>query len=165
MKKPMLTLSLLLSTGLLYAQSIERQVIGSSGGYSSTATASVSSTVGETVIATGTSGSFVITQGFQQPDNTTTGVKKTEITVDYKLYPNPAQNSIMLSLKAATNVSLNFYIYDAVGRLVHKLENDAKQTNSYEHSFDIASYSPGNYLLKIRAADGKLAETIPFTKQ
>lgn len=161
-----LTLSLLLAAGVLHAQSIDRRVVSSAGGYGSTASVSVSSTVGEVAIATVTSGSFTITQGFQQPDGLfSNDVKSTaSVVVGYELYPNPAQNSITLSLKTDNNALLHFSIYDAAGRLMHRQRNVTVE-KQYKRSIDLAGYSSGNYLLHITDSQGTLAQTISFTKQ
>lgn len=57
------------------AQSLSPQVIASSGGYYSNAAGSLSFTVGETVTQTYTSGSNMLTQGFQQPFELNINVK------------------------------------------------------------------------------------------
>jgi hypothetical protein len=49
------------------AQTLSPQVIASAGGYQSNASASLSFTIGETVIQTFTSPNNILTQGFQQP--------------------------------------------------------------------------------------------------
>lgn len=50
----------------LYAQSLARKVIASAGGFQSNAAGSLSYTIGESVTQTVTSGSNMLTQGFQQ---------------------------------------------------------------------------------------------------
>ncbi|MGD1845064.1 MAG: gliding motility-associated C-terminal domain-containing protein [Salibacteraceae bacterium] len=50
------------------AQTLERQVVGSAGGFDATGAGSISYTVGETEVRTvGLGGLFQLTQGFQQP--------------------------------------------------------------------------------------------------
>lgn len=58
-----------------YSQTLSPHVFASAGGYQSSATASLSFTMGEAAIATLTNGSNVLTQGFQQPYKMTLNVK------------------------------------------------------------------------------------------
>ncbi len=167
MKKLLLALVVTATGYTLNAQTLVRQVVASGGGYSSASSGSLSYTTGELVIETGTSGSFMLTQGFQQPDaNPSTGIKTTQaVKVDYKLYPNPAREAITLSLKSPESITANCYIYDATGKLVERLEKDAVQVTDYSHSFNLSAYSAGNYFLKITGADNTVLQTISFSKQ
>ncbi len=165
MKKLLFSLCLMMMGASLYAQSLSRQVLASSGGHSSNSAGSVSSTVGELVINTGTSGSFLLTQGFQQPDaNPVTGsVKGQQIRVDYELYPNPSRDVITLSLNATENINVNMYVYDAAGKLMQQPVT-LQGAGNYKHNLYITAYSAGNYYVKIVNATGSDVKTIPFTK-
>jgi hypothetical protein len=59
-----------MGTGVLIAQSIERDVVASSGDYFEGADISLSWTLGETATKTYSSDDNILTQGFQQPDIT-----------------------------------------------------------------------------------------------
>lgn len=167
MKKLLLMVGIAVTTGYtLKAQTVSRQVVASAGSYVSTPAGSVSATTGELVIATGSSGSFMLTQGFQQPDANPTGIQqKKEVMVTYNLYPNPAMDNISISLQSPEEVSVNFYIYDVSGKLLEKTENNRVQTSGYNRSFNIANYTAGNYFFKIISSDGSVVKTIPFTKK
>ena len=101
MKKLLLILAFFgLMLSFLSAQTLSRQVIGSTG----SANEQLSSTTGETVVNTAVSGTFILTQGFQQPDNTTVGIRQPiEVVVSYNLYPNPALDLITLELNSILN--------------------------------------------------------------
>lgn len=165
MKKALLVLLLGAATHGLHAQSISRQVVAAAGGTTSNSAGSLSSTVGEIVIATATSGSFLLTQGFQQPDANPTGIANTkQVLVNYNLYPNPAQDAITLSLQSEGNFSASFYIYDAAGRLLLQEDKAAVSTTKYSRTFNISSFTTGNYFLKVVNLSGSEVKTIPFTK-
>jgi len=74
-----IVLLLLISTISFGQVTIERQVIGSTGGYSVGSSISLSSTVGEAVIQSLFSTSTILTQGFQQPQTNNNSV------VDYEV--------------------------------------------------------------------------------
>lgn len=165
MKKALLVLLLGGASHSMYAQSLSRQVVASAGGATSNSAGSLSSTVGEIVIATATSGSFLLTQGFQQPDANPTGIGGTkQVTVNYNLYPNPAQDVITLSLQSAGEVSVGCYIYDASGKLLLQEDKAVVNATRYNHTFNIASFAAGNYFLKVVNTTGNEVKTIPFTK-
>ena len=65
--KALITILLAAFVCQLYAQEIERQVIGSTSNESSNGNITISSTVGEPAILTKTNGVIIITEGFQQP--------------------------------------------------------------------------------------------------
>ncbi len=165
MKKALLVLLLGVASHGLHAQSVSRQVVASAGGATSNSAGSLSSTVGEVVIATATSGSFLLTQGFQQPDANPTGIAGTkQVTVNYNLYPNPAQDVITLSLQSASEISIGCYIYDASGKLLLQQDKAVVNATRYNQSFNIASFAAGNYFLKVVNISGNEVQTIPFTK-
>jgi len=66
-----LTLNLRLSTLNCFAQTLERQVISSSGGEYSNINLNLNFTVGEAVTETFGNTSLILTQGFQQPKQDT----------------------------------------------------------------------------------------------
>jgi gliding motility-associated-like protein len=66
--KKLLYILLLTTFGANAQVTLERQVIGSTGGYQVGSTMSLSSTVGEPVVQTAFSVSQILTQGFQQPN-------------------------------------------------------------------------------------------------
>ena len=67
MKKLILSITLLSIATLGFSQQISRSVVASSGNYSTNSGLTISSTVGEAMVTTLTSGGFTLTQGFQQP--------------------------------------------------------------------------------------------------
>jgi hypothetical protein len=164
-KHQFLLLGALLVTHALNAQTIERQVVSSGGGYNSASGVSISSTVGDLVINTSTVGSFTLTQGFQQSTLPSTGVDMVKTDVKYQLYPNPASNEISLSLQSTNKVTLSFLILDVSGKLIYRLNNESSNGNAYQHTFNVSGYAAGNYFMKIVDLQGSNVQTIPFTKQ
>ncbi len=67
MKKLILSITLLSIATLGFSQQITRSVVASSGNYSTNSGVNISSTIGEAMVTTLSSGSFTLTQGFQQP--------------------------------------------------------------------------------------------------
>lgn len=94
---PSLLLSGILLLGgheILSAQSLDRQVIGTSGRQYVTAGARVVFTIGEPLTSTLTADEGVITQGFHQGTITVTSVAGMRNPLSVKVYPNPVTQSL-----------------------------------------------------------------------
>ncbi len=91
-----ITIILLFISGYSYGQiQLGRQVIGSTGGYTTGSTMSLSSTVGEAVIQTLFSANTILTQGFQQP--TIINGSNVEYEVINESCPSAKNGSIYIS--------------------------------------------------------------------
>jgi len=80
-----------------YSQDLPQQVVASAGDQYTNASASVSWTVGELVIATLSSSSVTLSQGFQQGNLTVnTLVDQDMLDFNLKAYPNPVIDILIL---------------------------------------------------------------------
>jgi hypothetical protein len=96
-----LLLLLLLLTAAVNAQSLDRQVVGSSGLQYVTASASVAFTIGEPLTATLTGQDGIITQGFHQGNLTVTSVREELAAAALSVHPNPAVDVLTVTTSAA----------------------------------------------------------------
>lgn len=152
----------------LQAQQIEKQVISSTGNNVSAGSFKISQTVGESVVTTFTSGSFILGQGFQQVSesvDTAISIKEIDLIVDYKLFPNPTKDVVNLELVLKnSNGGVFISLFDIEGRTIEskslKLENDEKN----QTQFSLINESNGIYFLKISNAEGTLAKTLEINK-
>jgi Secretion system C-terminal sorting domain len=137
---------------LAQSQSIDRQVLASSGNFVENSTASLSYTVGESVIILGSNGSNVLTQGYQQPNvvlTTTTGGD-----CSFLFYPNPLIDYMSIT---STVTDTSFEIFDVLGRSYGFF----KQSNN---EIDVSFLSTGLYFIKINCGTQK-AQYHKFVKQ
>ncbi|MFN8321901.1 MAG: T9SS type A sorting domain-containing protein [Chitinophagales bacterium] len=147
-----------------YAQSIERQVIGSSGGYSVQTNISASYTVGETVIQTAAAGTILLTQGFQQPDNQTVGIVDVVNNIQISAYPNPTTDKVIVEINAEAESQFSFQVFNALGQLV-LLPTSLQQTGRVAvHQFDFSLLSPASYFIAINSNHLHFTKTIQITK-
>lgn len=138
------------------AQSLERQVIASTGGYSEANGVSLSFTVGEPVIETAVSGSIVLTQGFQQPDDITTGINdKPSVTVNYTVFPNPTANSIQIDLQSDKNVEVELALYDIQGQRISMFDKSTRIEGTAHEEMDLSSLAAAQYILVLSDTEGK----------
>ena len=141
MKKIIYT-ALLLTPLLGQAQDLDQNVIGTAGNYSKNGTASLSWTIGETVVETVSNGTNTLTQGFQQNNlSVTTLVKQAAAGNHLKVYPNPVKN--ILNVETDTT-GIGYQLLNISGQSVSngKLENTTQQIN-------FSNLPPGTYFLKI----------------
>ena len=162
MKKALLILaSLGLMLSFLSAQTLSRQVIGATG----SANEQLSSTTGETVVTTAVSGSFILTQGFHQPENATVGIRKpVEVVVNYNLYPNPALEQITLELSSARPLDLRLQVIDMRGRMALPAM-PLRVDGSAQKQLDVSTLATGAYALQIMTAGNEPVKTLTFEKR
>ncbi|HLP51457.1 MAG TPA: T9SS type A sorting domain-containing protein [Chitinophagales bacterium] len=147
----------------LKAQSIERSVISSTGNYSTGSSVSVSATVGEPVVPTYTSGSIILTQGFQQPENadSVTGVSEVQAVITWTLFPNPAttQTNLMLS---EVPVNCTLHLYNLAGQLIME-RKIAQQKVQHKEVIDLHGLASGTYMLSI-LSNRQLLANLPIQR-
>ena len=142
------------------AQTLSRSVIGSTGSVNEL----LSYTVGETVIETGSSGTLILTQGFQQPDKLI-GTFSDPILghASFTLYPNPASERLMLEIQTNQPRFLQIQISDIRGRQMSPVKRIETGLGT-PHSFDVNSFASGTYLLLIKNEQGTLLKGLRFVK-
>ncbi len=160
MKRISISLILTLILGTLGAQSLSRQVISSTGNDDPRLTY----TLGETVVETAITGSFVLTQGFQQPDATAVNVRPPlSLKVDYKFYPNPAKEKAILELNSKRALTFRIDVIDVGGSLV-LAPFELQVEGLKKQSLDLSGLASGAYLLRIIDLKGNTVESIKFNK-
>ena len=165
MKKIYLLMIAISMGGFLFSQSISRSVIASAGDYFANGSVSVSWTLGDLATETLSSGSLVLTQGFQQPDT----IKGTNSVVpdfpsqgfSIKVYPNPATDYLNVVLQGNDDADLQLQFFDAIGR---RLQVSTVYAGSNEATLDIAGYRAGIYFLKVSTINGTTIRTFQVAK-
>ncbi|MFA4852014.1 MAG: T9SS type A sorting domain-containing protein [Bacteroidales bacterium] len=141
----------------LHAQTLSPTVISSSGGYFTSASASLSFTVAEmTMVQTFTSpGNNILTQGFQQPEDLIISISETPtVSGDVLIYPNPTNGAFTLSYFNNGNSETTIKLYNLVGQIVLS-KPIAQITGLNTVKFDINSFSQGIYMLELTVVDAK----------
>lgn len=142
-KKKYIILALVLSNFfLIKAQS----AIVSSGSDTSSSAGMVSSTIGETIYTTTSSGNGSISQGTQQAYEVSTylGVNETDINLIFNAFPNPVTDFLTISINKDYK-NLSFELLDSNGRLLESNEITSKDT-----SINMVNRLPSIYLLNIK---------------
>ena len=139
-----------------YAQTIERQLIGSSGGSFVNSTIDLNYSIGETVITTESSGALILTQGFQQEDDGILGVDEFVKVNNVLLYPNPVSGSLSIQFieDASKSGNVSVTVYDNQGKVVFHSEEKLNVGFNNTMTIDLSSLIVGYYIVHIKDADG-----------
>ena len=120
-----------------------QEIITSSGDYYESSNASLSWTIGESMTETFTSGTTILTQGFQQSRLTATSVfELNNLNISIKVAPNPTPDIITLYIDNYKNI--NYQLFDFNGKL---LKQSGVLSEETEISFTHLAYAA--YFLKI----------------
>lgn len=89
-------------------------------------------------------------------NNVKTGIRVTDVSANFKLYPNPVQQSLYISYEHLQSPVSGIEIFDVLGRkvLTRKLNNSE---DGQLLKIDIPEWSPGIYLLKIKTTNGAVS--------
>ena len=164
--KIFITLILISTTSCFSAQSIERQVIGSLGNTSTALGITVTSTVGEVAVATKTSTNIMLTEGYQQAnDSSSVSIAEIANIAKLKLYPNPTINSAKLEITTNFNSATTIAVYSSDGKLISS--NSIALTSGVESSIqlDVSNQASGVYLIRIIGENNSFLETMRLVKQ
>lgn len=158
---------LLLSSNLEpNAQSIERQLISTTGNLSQTEQLTVSATAGETIIQTKNSAEIILTQGFQQPgENDFVGVwELNDLQIEVTIAPNPVTSSIYLTMFSDLPMDLTCSVFGMDGTMVIP----PKRWKIFGETIQKIDFTPlpaGVFLLRLRSSIHEKAQTFKIIKQ
>jgi len=155
----------LIGSSSLFAQSIERQVIGSTGGTATAGSLTVTSTVGEMAVTTGTSSNIILTQGFQQASSTTVSIEELGIKADYNLFPNPTTNIATLAIKAENiNSTATVQVFSLAGKLISTQSLSLSSGIESKLRLDVSNQAAGAYLVRITDSNSSLSKSMRLIK-
>ena len=142
---------------LLGLQASSQEVIASQGKSFTTASSSIDYTIGEVVIATYSSASIVVTQGFHQTNLNVLGLEDFNNDYSMKVFPNPTSDVLKLDIVNFQN--LKFSLYDIEGReILEHLITDKLTDISMEQ------LGKGVYILSILSDTNQKIKTYKIIK-
>lgn len=143
-------LSCILLTSISFGQTIEKFSIDSGGQSISTGNIQMLYTIGEVNVQELSVGNIQISEGFINPDTSTTLSIGNEFSFGIKIFPNPATSLITIQ----SNIRLEkVEIYDIIGKQVFMV-------NSELNFIDVSKLSKGSYLLIIKTNEGEVTKKI-----
>lgn len=160
----MLSATLLLLTCTARAQTADRQTLGTGGSSFSSGVLSADYTIGETAIETGTAGSFIISQGFQQAETNSGNIHEAARQVDWRIYPNPTKNSIFLSISTPGTLQLSLNLSNINGQMLLPQAETLTVNGNTQKEINLQHYPSGIYLIHMYDLRGTLLQSIRFEK-
>jgi hypothetical protein len=152
-------------SGMLHSQTLSPTVVSSSGGYFTSASASLSFTVAEmTMVQTFTSAGNILTQGFQQPEDLSVSIPEpSTVSGEIMIYPNPTNGNFTLSYVSNETSETTINLYNLIGQVVlTKAVSQVKGLNTV--NFDISSFSQGIYMLELALSNTKGEKKATYQK-
>ncbi|MGZ4033434.1 MAG: T9SS type A sorting domain-containing protein [Bacteroidia bacterium] len=143
--KKLLLLFIIIYSGPTIAQSLNPDVIATSGTSFNDGTSQLDWTLGETVTSTLTSGSNMLTQGFHQPNLLVTSINDPATDYSVTVFPNPTVDHVQLQFKNLKNM-VTAEILSSDGKLLQSQNINA----AGETIFDMSGYASGTYLLSVK---------------
>lgn len=152
-------------SNLLKAQSISPSVIATTGNYSVSGGYSLSSTTGELVVPTFTNSTYVLTQGFQQPNKKLLNVDDYSNEIfNVSIFPNPFADNFNIEISNANHDNFIIEIFDLLGQRLNNnfILNDVNGTTKFE--INTESLPIAVYMLRISTNDNKFQKVIKINK-
>jgi hypothetical protein len=153
MKLIQLTTILIFCCFLLQGQTIQNEVISSVGESSTTSSTSVSWTIGEPIIETGSNTTNILTQGFHQSYFIVTSIEENLSIIDFKLvlYPNPTAGMIQLYYSLGDEEELEYRFISINGKELDS-GNLLRET---ELQLDLREYESALYFLNVYSKENQ----------
>lgn len=147
-----------------FSQSIERQVLASAGKNASTPNLIVNYTVGETEIFKGTGSNIIVTQGYQQYKDVSTGIRDAANEgIQLNVYPNPSHNYVNVDFTLDKTQAINYTLYDINGKLLFA-ENNFMAYNGLSKQIQVGNLSNGVYFLHFENEEKTISYQVKFEK-
>ncbi|MFC1733124.1 T9SS type A sorting domain-containing protein, partial [candidate division KSB1 bacterium] len=130
-------------------QSIERDVISSSGDSYVSSGLLLDVTIGETIINTYSSTGLIITQGFQQPipDTIVFVVDNEDRLLEIICFPNPTSDIVNIRIVNHPNKKIKLRVYNLLGGMILQKTLLPNIGNTIEHQMNVSYFPAGNYLI------------------
>lgn len=155
-----------LASQLSFAQDIQLSptVIASAGNYAETDNISISWTLGEVAVSTLQQGDIILTQGFQQPYTSGTGITNDPINWQITAYPIPATDHINLQFDIPAEEDFFIEIQDITGKIISQLQYKQVYPGDVI-PVEVSSYTSGVYFFRISTLDRDQVRIISVQKQ
>jgi len=150
-------------TSLCNAQSLERQAIGSTGGYAEAANVTTSFTVGEAVTTTQTAGTIILTQGFQQSESNSVGIEDLTQNIRVMAYPNPTTAKIFVEVESADAGVFQVEVLNTNGQIISVGKQAIPGNTSTKFELDFSLLAAAQYFVSIKDTKG-FSKTIQINK-
>ncbi len=168
MKKFTLLFCAIVASVLLNAQSLSPVVIASAGGFASNSNNSLSYTIGEmSMVQTFSSSNTILTQGFQQPNESITGLLDVASNDfgSFVVYPNPAVNDAWIGFQLNGPGKVTVLLYNELGQKLASVYHAEYTNGKIVQPVNVSSLSSGAYFLSMIYTCDKDGKDYNISKQ
>jgi hypothetical protein len=166
MKKIILFASTFFLCIIATAQTSAPDVLASGGGFTTGAGFTNSFTVGQgSIHETFTSGTFILTQGFQQPVDIGTGLAPVNLSANnVGTFPNPNNGQFSLEYNLTENAIVTIEAFDLLGQRIYT-ETTSRTMGKQLHEVNLATQPNGIYFVNcmIKTSVGTTTTTSKIT--
>jgi hypothetical protein len=166
MKKIILSMAILFSCIFAVAQSSAPDVLASGGGFATGSGFTNSFTIGQgTIPETFSTGTFILTQGFQQPTSIGTGLAPVNLPAhNVGAFPNPSNGEFFLEYTLTENATVTVEAFDILGQRVYT-ETSSRPSGKQRHEVNLATQPNGIYFVNcvIKTPNGITTTTSKIT--
>lgn len=165
MKKIIFSSAILLCGVFATAQTSSPEVISSGGGFTTAVGFSNSYTIGQgSLPETFTTGTFMLTQGFQQPPDVSLGFAPTFDAFSFETFPNPTSGQLFLEYDLDNASEVTVEVFDVLGQSVFT-ETSSRATGHQLQSVNISDQANGIYFVRcsIKTTSGISSHTAKIT--
>ncbi|MCA6362463.1 MAG: T9SS type A sorting domain-containing protein [Bacteroidetes bacterium] len=148
MTKHMLTGSLLLLGLWARGQSVEQNVLSSSGDFFSNSQGMIEWTLGEPMSETYGNATNFLTQGFHQTMLDPNSVPE-QVIGNLSLFPNPSSDQVTLQFDAESSGVYTVEIYNALGQQLSSRQLNI-MPGGYRHEITVRDFTDGIYFVTVR---------------
>jgi hypothetical protein len=126
-------------------KSSSQQTTLATGGDTNSATGSIAFSIGQVVYSSATSATLNINQGVQQPyEFFNVSVFETNLNFSFSVFPNPADNEVILEITGLFNENLSYVFVDIHGQII-----DSKAIASSKTEICISHLPPATYFIYV----------------
>jgi hypothetical protein len=146
----------------VFSQSIQNEVVASSGDSYYFENFEISWTVGESIIESYQSGDILVSQGFHQPIDGFVGVpEQDKPDFQVSVFPNPTKRYILVELAGSSELeNFKLILCDMMGKeLLYRIYYQDTQNR-----IDLAEFSQGIFVLKIIRENDSRQRTFKIVK-
>ena len=145
MKKLGFLIVFIWATTIAFSQTINPELVSSSGDSFSNATYQLDWSIGECATATHIAGDFVLTQGFHQNTYVITATEDLRADINMSVYPNPATDLVSLQVESSKERNMQYTLTDISGKV---LQNE-KILSSLQ-TLNFTNYTSNVYFLTVK---------------
>jgi Secretion system C-terminal sorting domain len=158
-------LLMIFSSGHLCSQTLERNVISSSGTAVSTGGLIVSYNVGEAIVFTGSNATAILTQGFEQPEEAPLTIRNFPNTVmEVTAFPNPVTDLVYIHVNDTLLVSdYQMEVIDVVGKKIKSPSFTSLSNDTF--SIDLSDLASGIYFFNVISFSNHINTTFKIIKK